>query len=130
MVPIVPLHPEAHPSGNCNSRATVLWLTLDDRMRINESVIPSRKFRPTITDIMENRTERKVYVFAESGVTYGQFADFMDRVVGASPNLRVILLSGQLRQEVKAGPTFEGLCLLESPEAPTIRIAGIIHFLD
>jgi biopolymer transport protein ExbD len=116
-IPLLPLHPEAHPSGNCNARELVLWLTQDGKMWINDYEQSPDKLRGKIADIMENRYYKNLYIVADSGVSYGKFADFLSRIVGASPDLHVVLLSGQLRREVEQGPTFEGLCIFESPES-------------
>ena len=85
--------------------------------------------RGKIADIMENRWYKRVYVVADSEVSYGKFTDFMSRIVGASPDMQVVLLSGQLRHEVEQGPTFEGLCILESPESQLPWVVESVEYL-
>lgn len=121
-IPLYPLHPESKVSGVCNARAIVLWLTKDGRMWINNFEARPDELRPKLAEIFENRAVKKAYVVAHSDVSYGQFADFMSRIVGASPNLQVILLSGKLRKEVESSPTFEGLCEIESPESGSLWV--------
>ncbi|HEY1210099.1 MAG TPA: hypothetical protein VGE85_12065, partial [Terracidiphilus sp.] len=128
-IPLLPLHPEANPPGYCNYREIVLWLTQDGRMWINETEISPDKLKGTIADIMENRYYKKLYIVADSGVSYGNFADFMSRIVGASPDLHVVLLSGQLRREVEQGPTFENLCGLQSPESQSPWAVNSVQYL-
>jgi biopolymer transport protein ExbD len=94
LIPLYPLHPESNPSGQSNHREIVLWLTRDGKMWMNDTEIRPDGLRAKIADVFESRALKKVYVVADSGVTYGQFADFMSRIFGASPNLNVILLSG------------------------------------
>jgi biopolymer transport protein ExbD len=114
---LYPLHPKSNPSGVCNYREIVLWLTKDGKMWMNDYQVPSGGLRAKLAEVFGNRMIKKVYVVADSEVSYEQFVDFMSKIVGASPDLHVILLSGQLRQEVESGPTFENLCVLESPES-------------
>ena len=65
-----------------------------------------------IVEMLENRGSQRVYVVANSNVSYEQFTDLMSKVVDALPNLDVVLLSGDLRREVEREPTFDGLCAL------------------
>jgi biopolymer transport protein ExbD len=128
-IPLLPLHPEAHPSGNCTARAIVLWLTQDGRMWINDYEQSPDKLRGKIAEIMENRSYKNLYIVADSSVSYGKLADFMSRIVDASPGLHVVLLSGQLRREVEQWPTFEGLCILESPESQSPWVVNSVQYL-
>ncbi len=98
----------------------VLWLTRDGRMWMNDYEVPPDRLRARLAEVYEYRMLKNVYVVADSEVSYGQFADFMSRIVGASPNLNVILLSGQLRREVETEPTFENLCFINSPESTNL----------
>ena len=86
-------------------------------MWMNDYEIAPDRLRAKIAEVFDNRMVKRVHVVADSDVSYGQFADFMSRIVGASPNLNVILLSGQLRREVESEPTFKNLCCISSPEA-------------
>jgi len=128
-LPLYPLHPEPHPSGECNARAIVLWLTQDGKMWINDTETEPSDLRPKLEEIYEWRSKRRAYAVVDSGVSVQQFADFMSRIVGVSPKLDVVLLSGDLRHEVEQGPTFDGLCGLWSPEAgsPFVQPTTIRH---
>jgi biopolymer transport protein ExbD len=128
-IPLLPLHPEAHPPGYCNYMPIVFWLTQDGRMWINVYEQSPDKLSAKITEIMEYRADKRVYVVSDSGVTYGKFVDFLSRIVGASPDLHVVLLSGQLRHEVEQKPTFSGLCILESPESPKLWVVNSVQYL-
>jgi hypothetical protein len=48
---------------------------------------------------MKSRAERVVYVIVDSELSYGQFAAFVDRIEGATDDLHVIVISGEIRRE-------------------------------
>jgi hypothetical protein len=118
---LYPLHPENNLSGVCNTRAIVLWLTRDGRMWINETEVSPAQIRPKLEEVFEYRTVRRAYAVVDSGVPYGQFADFFARIASVTPKLDFVLLSGDLRRKVEREPTFEGLCDLSSPESELMR---------
>jgi biopolymer transport protein ExbD len=115
-IPLYPLHPEPHPSGNCNARAIIVWLAQDGSIRVNETKVGRDELRSRILEIFENRAVRRVYVIADSRVSFDQFADFLSRIVGALPDLDVVLVSGQLRKEAEEEPTFECVTIIR-PES-------------
>jgi len=79
-----------------------------------------------IEEIWEYRFD-PVYVVADSRVSHGQFVNFMALITGAAPKKnRVILLSGDLRREVEHYPTFDDLCIWQSPKSPLWDSFGII----
>lgn len=104
------LHPEGNVSYQCNARSIVLSLTHDGRMRINETTIPPAGLTPRLNDIFEYRLIRRAYVVADSQVSYGQFADYLDRIAAARPKLDFVLLSGDSRREAEQEQVFDGLC--------------------
>lgn len=112
------LHPEKNVSGECSARATVLWLTRDGRMWINDYEVAPADLTSRLEEILENRSVRRAYVVADSGLSYGQFADYLNRIARVQPKFDYVLLSGDLRREVENGPTFEGLCDISSPDMP------------
>ena len=114
---LYPLHQKPNISGGCPNRQVVLWLTRDGKMRIDDTEIQPDRLRPILAEVFENRYDRRAYVVADSDVSYGQFADFISRIVGASSNLDVVLLSGQLRHQAETEPVFECLAGLGSPES-------------
>ena len=80
---------------------------------MNSFEISPGRLRPVIVEMLENRGIQRVYIVANSNLSYGQFAQVVSEVVGALPNLDVVLLSGDLRREVEREPTFDGLCGLD-----------------
>jgi biopolymer transport protein ExbD len=130
-VPVAQLHPEERPILACDALKMVIWLTLDGKMWINDREVSPDTLRAKIAEIIENRYDQKVYIVADSGVSYGMFADFMSRIVGATPNIQVVLLSGQLFREVKQSFTYEGACVIVvSPEARTVWVGNVLHYLN
>jgi biopolymer transport protein ExbD len=112
-IPIYPLQPEANPSGVCNSRPPVVWLSEDGKLWMNNLEVHPRRLRPLIIEMLGSRERQRVYVVANSNLSYGQFAQVLSEVVGAIPNLDLVLLSGDLLREVEREPTFDGLCGLD-----------------
>jgi biopolymer transport protein ExbD len=104
---LYPLQPEANASGGCNSRAIILWLADDGRIWINETEIPRAELTARLDDIYEDRIVRRAYVFADSDVSFQQFADYLRRIAATRPKLDFVLVSGDLRSEVNREPTFE-----------------------
>lgn len=47
---------------------------------------------------MESRAERVVYVVVDSDFSYGRFAEFLDKISGATPDLHVVVISGEVRK--------------------------------
>ena len=66
----------------------------DGRTWINETEVPSIKLAQNISSLMENRAERVVYVIVDSDMSYGQFADLLGKVKGATTDLHVVVVSG------------------------------------
>jgi hypothetical protein len=58
---------------------------------------------PAIAELMENRAERVVYVVVDSELSYGQFASFLGKVKGATTNLHVVVVSGQVLKALQQG---------------------------
>jgi biopolymer transport protein ExbD len=111
-VPIVQLPPQPQPAYGCNTRSISVWLAKDGRIWIHETEIPARDLTTRLADIFENRLD-PVYVLADRQVSYGQFADFMARIIAVKairPKLKIVLVSGRLQEETAYLPTFANFC--------------------
>jgi biopolymer transport protein ExbD len=128
-VPIVQLPPQPQPAYQCNYRSISVWLTKDGSIWIHESEIPSEALTSRLADIFENRLD-PVYVFADHDVSYGRFADFMAKIAAVKairPNLKIVLVSGALREEAAHYPTFEGFCSYGNYVEPDMNSMKIVH---
>jgi hypothetical protein len=83
-------------------------------MWINSTDFSPDRLTAIVALIMENRGDRIVYVAADSQVSFGQFADFLGRIAGAGPNLRIALLTDQLQKNLEQGHG-HAFCELEWP---------------
>ena len=84
-------------------------------MWISSTDIAPDRLTAIIALIMENREDRRVYVVADSQVSYSQFADFLGKIAGAGPNLRIALLSDRLQKDFEQ---YRGAyCELEWPSS-------------
>jgi len=97
-IPVVRIHRDPNRGFSCDNRAVFLRLTRDGRTWINETEIPAGQFVPAVAEIMENRAERVAYIVVDSDLSYGQFAQFADKVAGAAAGLHVVVLSGEIRR--------------------------------
>lgn len=119
-VPLVQL-PKTLPQPQCNFPETSLWLTNDGRTWMNWTELRPEDIRSKIADVMEYRSAKSVYVIVEPQVSYQQFADFMSRIVDASPNLHVVFLTTELRREMRMGEVDPVCTVLDSPESEILR---------
>jgi biopolymer transport protein ExbD len=118
-VPIVQLPPQPQPAYECNAISLTVWLTKDGKIWINNTETPAKELTERLAEIFEYRMHPVVYVFADHKVTFGQFADFMARITAVKatrPRLSIVLVSGQLREEVERYQTFQNFCSLGNPE--------------
>lgn len=128
-VPIVQLPPQPQPAYECNARSMSVWLTKDGRIWLNDNEANSRELTARLADIFENRID-PVYVFADHEVSYGQFVDLMARIAAVKairPNLKIVLVSGQLREEAAHSPTFEDFCSYGNYIEPDRNTMKIVH---
>jgi biopolymer transport protein ExbD len=118
-VPIVQLPPQPQPAYECNAISLTVWLTKDGRIWINNTETPAKELTERLAEIFEYRMHPVLYVFADHQVSYGQFLDYMARIMvvrAIRPRLRIVLVSGQLREEVEHYQTFQGYCTIGNPE--------------
>jgi len=66
---------------------------------MNSEELPADQLRQTVVNVMENRAERVVYMVVDSELTYGQFAGFLDKIEGATNDLHVVVVSGEVLRE-------------------------------
>ena len=83
----------------CPNRSILLRLTRDGRTWINENEMSHGEIAPIVAEVTENRSQRIVYVLADSEVPYGEFAEFLGRIEGSTTHLHVALISGEMRKE-------------------------------
>jgi biopolymer transport protein ExbD len=114
-VPLAQLH-KTLPQPQCNSLEISLWLTNDGRTWMNWYELRPEDIRSKIAAVMEYRSVKTVYVIFEPNVSYKQFADFMSRIVDATPDLHVVLLTSELRREMQKGEVDSVCTILDSPE--------------
>jgi biopolymer transport protein ExbD len=119
-VPLAQLH-KTLPQPQCNSLEVSLWLTNDGRTWINWTELRPEDIRGKIAEVMEYRSVKNVYVIVELQVSYQQFVNFMSRIVDASPNLHVVLLTSELRREIRKGEVDPVCTVLDSPESEALR---------
>ncbi len=118
MVPVVQLPTQPQPQYVCNHLSGVLWLNKNGEMGINGYAHPAAAMTSKIEEVWEYRVN-PIYVVADSRVSYGQFVNFMALITEAAPKKnRIILLSGDLLKEVEHYPTFDDLCIWQSPKSP------------
>ncbi len=119
-VPLVQLH-KTLPQPQCNFLEISLWLTNDGRTWMNWTELRPEDIRGRIAEVMDYRSVRTVYVIAEPHVSYQQFADFMGRIVDATPNLHVVLLTSELRREMQMGEVDPVCTIRDSPGSEANR---------
>jgi len=123
-VPIVQLPPQPQPEYVCDGESITVWLAKDGTISINHySQISSRELTAKLAEIFEFRPG-PLYVFADHEAPYGQFADLMSKIMSVKeirPKLQIVLVSGQLRDEVEHYPTFVGFCGLDNWESVRFR---------
>lgn len=82
----------------------VLRLTRDGRMWFNQTEVSPNEIGERVAEVVRSRQEFAVYVMADSQVSYSQFINFLDRLYGAIPALRVILVTDTLRERLMGPP--------------------------
>jgi hypothetical protein len=98
-IPMVRIHRTYQHEFSCDGRFEFFRLTRDGKTWINATEIPEDQVRLKVAHLMENRAERVVYVMVDSELSYGQFAAFMDSIEGATDDLHIIVVSGEIRRE-------------------------------
>jgi len=104
LIPMVRLHHDPQEPLGCDGRPEFIRLTHDEKTWINEAEVPSDQLPHAISDLMENRAERVVYVIVDSDLSYGQFAAFLDRIANSTTDLRVVVVSGEVLIAFKKRP--------------------------
>jgi biopolymer transport protein ExbD len=98
-IPMIRIHHNPHKPYDCEGRPVFLRLTKDGRTWMNSEELPADQLRQTVVNVMENRAERVVYMVVDSELTYGQFAGFLDKIEGATNDLHVVVVSGEVLRE-------------------------------
>ncbi len=99
-VPMLRVHRSLQHEITCDGRFEFLRLTKDGKTWINDDEIPIGHLRSLVASLMEDRAERVVYVVVDSEMSYGQFADFLGRIEGATNDLHVVVISGEIKREL------------------------------
>ena len=100
-IPMIRLHHNPNEPYDCGGRTEFVRLTKDGRTWINETEVASNRLVQTVSSLMENRAERVVYVVVDSDLSYGQFAEFLGKIEGATTDLHVIVVSGDILRAFK-----------------------------
>ncbi|MGB8259430.1 MAG: biopolymer transporter ExbD [Terracidiphilus sp.] len=109
----------------CDSMEIVVELDGAGKVRINGFELAREQLRGKLSEIYENRYVKKVYVMADSSVSYQDFVDFLSRIEGASPGLQVVLFSGELRRRQEEKAVFPCV-FLSSPIRPVYPVR-VVH---
>jgi len=97
-IPVIRLHHDPNETTDCGGRSEFLRLTKDGRTWINSEEIQAGEVRKDVANLMADRAERVVYVVVDSELTYGQFAQFVDRIAGSTDDLHIVVVSGEVRR--------------------------------
>jgi biopolymer transport protein ExbD len=114
-VPMIRIPDKSKNDCSDPNRSVFLQLSQNGSYWINLTEIPSDRLTATVAYVMENRSERILYVVADPQVCYGQFTDFLDKIAGTKMVLPVALLTDQLRKEIE-GSRGRAYCEIEWPE--------------
>jgi len=101
LIPMIRLHHNPLEPTDCGGRSEFVRLTKDGRTWINEIEVPSSSLAPAVAVLMENRAERVVYVVVDSDLTYGQFTEFVGKIEGATTDLHIVVVSGEILRAFK-----------------------------
>jgi biopolymer transport protein ExbD len=96
LIPMIRLHHNPNEPTDCGGRIEFVKLTKDGRTWINETEVPSNSLATAVAALMENRAERVVYVVVDSDLSYGQFVEFLGKIKGATTELHVVIVSGEI----------------------------------
>ncbi len=97
-VPMVRIHRTLQHEFSCDGRFEFFRLTKDGKTWINAAEIPADQVRARVAALMENRAERVVYVIADSELSYGRFMEFLGKIEGATTDLHIVVISGEIRR--------------------------------
>ncbi len=128
-IPIIRM-PEM-PKNDCSDPNRIVYLRLaqDGSVWLNSTQIPLDQLTAIIKVVMENRSDRILYVVADPHISYGQFQSLLDKIAAAKLVLHIALLTDQFRAglEREHGQAY---CELEWPEnEPSSMPAGFISGL-
>lgn len=98
-VPMAQIHHDPNEPTDCGGRSEFIRLTNDGRSWINDAEVPAERIGAAVAQVMDDRAEKVVYIVVDSNLSYGQFAQFVDRVTGAGPDIHIVLISGAVRRD-------------------------------
>jgi biopolymer transport protein ExbD len=96
-------------------RTILVMLRKDGGYWINETQVPANELRPRLAEIFENRKEKILPLFSDPDVTFGEFADFYNKVESSTSNLHIILRTRQLQAQLNLCSPF-GSCGIDWPD--------------
>jgi biopolymer transport protein ExbD len=117
------------PRNDCSDPNRIVFLRLaqDGTVWLNATAIPTDRLTTTIATVMENRSDRILYVVADPQVSYGQFVGFLDSIAKTKMVLHVALLTDQFRTVLEVNRS-RAYCELEWPEnefQPALQMSGL-----
>ena len=118
-IPVIRNDPGSPQQQPCPNRSILLRLTKDGRAWINGTELSPSQIAPIVAEVTENRSKRDVYVLADSEVSYGQFAEFLGKIVGSTSDLHVGLISGDMRKLFEEYPVPCGFVFPANEFAPS-----------
>jgi len=111
---MIRIHHNPMEMTDCGGNSVFLRLTKDGKTWMNSEELSMDLLRQTVAKVMENRAERVVFVVVDSELTYGQFTGFWDKVAGATNDLHVIVVSGEILREFKKNHDLCDFAITES----------------
>jgi biopolymer transport protein ExbD len=100
-IPMIRIHHKPMEMTDCGGNSVFLRMTKDGKTWMNSEELPADQLRQTVAKVMENRAERVVFVVVDSELTYSQFTGFWEKIAGATSDLHVIVVSGEVLREFK-----------------------------
>ena len=95
-IPLLKLH-HHNDQMTCDGRWEFVQLLDDGTTKINEEQIREEDLAPLVSNIMESRAERVVYVVPSPGIPYSRFVETLSTLRKATPDLHIGVLSGKVR---------------------------------
>lgn len=101
-LPLLSIHRNSHPDLVCDGNPIFLTFAPGGNISINGREAPQNEALKIVAEIMDRRVERAVFLVGDPQISVQQFAQFFDRLKGATPDLHVILVSGEVRRALDA----------------------------
>jgi biopolymer transport protein ExbD len=81
----------------CDGRWEFVQLLDDGTTKINEEQIRDEDLGLLVSNIMESRAERVIYVVPSPGIPYSRFVETLNTLKKSVPDMHIAVLSGRVR---------------------------------